>query len=120
MSFLKPSFRHPSSTKHEAGFYKADYEGRISTLCAGWGHDSINASIVAACYEMNIEPHKVVKLSAIGCSSKAPAYYLNNSHGFNTVHGRMPSVATGANMANKELKYLAVSADGASAKNGII
>ncbi|HLU94360.1 MAG TPA: 2-oxoacid:ferredoxin oxidoreductase subunit beta [Membranihabitans sp.] len=119
MSFLKPTFRHPSSTKNEAGFYKADYEGRISTLCAGCGHDSINASIVAACYEMNIEPHKVVKLSGIGCSSKAPAYYLNNSHGFNTVHGRMPSVATGANMANKDLTYLGVSGDGDSASIGI-
>src|SRR5690606_2545358 len=115
MSFVKPTFRHPTSTKNKAGFYKADYEGRISTLCAGCGHDSINASIVAACFEMNIEPHKVVKLSGIGCSSKAPAYYLNNSHGFNTVHGRMPSVATGANMANKDLTYLGVSGDGDSA-----
>lgn len=119
MSFIKPIFRHPGSTKNNAGFYKADYEGRISTLCAGCGHDSINASIVAACYEMNIEPHKVVKLSGIGCSSKAPAYYLNNSHGFNTVHGRMPSVATGANMANKDLTYLGVSGDGDSASIGI-
>lgn len=119
MSFIKPIFRHPTQTKNKAGFYKSDYEGRISTLCAGCGHDSINASIVAACYEMNIEPHKVVKLSGIGCSSKAPAYYLNNSHGFNTVHGRMPSVATGANMANRELTYLGVSGDGDSASIGI-
>ncbi|MBY5957782.1 2-oxoacid:ferredoxin oxidoreductase subunit beta [Membranicola marinus] len=119
MSYIKPTFRHPSSTKNEAGFYRADYEGKISTLCAGCGHDSINASIVAACYEMNIEPHKVVKLSGIGCSSKAPAYYLDNSHGFNTVHGRMPSVATGANMANKDLTYLGVSGDGDSASIGI-
>ncbi len=119
MSFVKPTFRHPTAIKNKAGFYKADYEGRISTLCAGCGHDSINASIVAACYEMNIEPHKVVKLSGIGCSSKAPAYYLNNSHGFNTVHGRMPSVATGANMANRDLTYLGVSGDGDSASIGI-
>jgi len=119
MSYIKPTFRHPTSVKNEAGFFKADYEGRISTLCAGCGHDSINASIIAACYEMNVEPHKVVKLSGIGCSSKAPAYYLDNSHGFNTVHGRMPSVATGANMANKDLVYLGVSGDGDSASIGI-
>lgn len=119
MSYFKPVFRHPTSRKNEAGFYKSDYEGRISSLCAGCGHDSINASIIAACYEMNVEPHKIVKLSGIGCSSKAPAYYLNNSHGFNTVHGRMPSVATGAIMANKELVYLGVSGDGDSASIGI-
>lgn len=119
MSYVKPVFRHPTSRKNEAGFHKADYEGRISSLCAGCGHDSINASIIAACYEMNVEPHKIVKLSGIGCSSKAPAYYLNNSHGFNTVHGRMPSVATGAAMANKDLVYLGVSGDGDSASIGI-
>lgn len=119
MSYIKPTFRHPTATKNEAGFFKADYEGKISTLCAGCGHDSINASIIAACYDMNIEPHKIVKLSGIGCSSKAPAYYLDNSHGFNTVHGRMPSVATGANMANKDLTYLGVSGDGDSASIGI-
>lgn len=119
MSYVKSKFRHPTATKNKAGFYKADYEGKISTLCAGCGHDSINASIIAACYDMNIEPHKVVKLSGIGCSSKAPAYYLDNSHGFNTVHGRMPSVATGANMANKDLIYLGVSGDGDSASIGV-
>src|SRR5690625_2420969 len=119
MSYFKPIFRHPTRQKNEAGFYKSDYEGRISSLCAGCGHDSINASIIAACYEMNVEPHKIVKLSGIGCSSKAPAYYLNNSHGFNTVHGRMPSVATGAIMANKDMVYLGVSGDGDSASIGI-
>lgn len=119
MSYIKPTFRHPTSQKNKAGFYKHDYEGKMSSLCAGCGHDSINASIVTACYEMDIEPHRVVKLSGIGCSSKAPAYYLDNSHGFNTVHGRMPSVATGANMANKELVYLGVSGDGDSASIGI-
>lgn len=119
MSYIKPTFRHPSSTKNEAGFFKADYEGKMSTLCAGCGHDSITAAIVDACFDMAIEPHKVVKLSGIGCSSKAPAYYLNNSHGFNTVHGRMPSVATGANMSNKDHIYLGVSGDGDSASIGI-
>jgi 2-oxoglutarate ferredoxin oxidoreductase subunit beta len=119
MSFIKPTFRHPSRTKNKAGFYKSDYEGKISTLCAGCGHDSINAAIIEACFEMSIEPHKLVKLSGIGCSSKSPAYYLDNSHGFNTVHGRMPAVATGANMANKDLIYLGVSGDGDSASIGI-
>src|SRR5690606_32372714 len=119
MSFLKPTFRHPSSTKNEAGFYKADYEGRISTLCAGCGHDSINASIVAACYEMNIEPHKVVKLSGIGYSYKATAFFLNHSHGIHTLQRREASVATGANMAQKDLAYLGVSGDGDSASIGI-
>ncbi len=119
MSFVKPTFRHPSSKKNKVGYYKADYEGKISSLCAGCGHDSINFALIDACYEMSIEPHKLVKLSGIGCSSKSPAYYLENSHGFNTVHGRMPSVATGANMANKDLTYLGVSGDGDSASIGI-
>ena len=79
--------------KNTIGYAKADYEGVISTLCAGCGHDSISGAIVQACYEMAIEPHRVAKLSGIGCSSKTPNYFLNNSHGFNSVHGRMPSVA---------------------------
>jgi len=100
--------------------YSIDYyEGSLSTLCAGCGHDSISASVVQACYEANIEPHKVAKLSGIGCSSKTPAYFLNNSHGFNSVHGRMPSVATGANMANRDLTYIGISGDGDSASIGM-
>jgi 2-oxoglutarate ferredoxin oxidoreductase subunit beta len=95
------------------------YEGSLSTLCAGCGHDSINAGIVQACWEMNIEPHKLAKLSGIGCSSKSPAYFLSNSHGFNSVHGRMPSVATGANLANRELIYFGVSGDGDTASIGM-
>ncbi len=119
MTYIKPTFRHPSQKKNKVGFLKSDYEGAISTLCAGCGHDSISASIVQACYEMDIEPHKLAKLSGIGCSSKTPTYFLSNSHGFNTVHGRMPSVATGANMANRELTYLGVSGDGDTASIGI-
>lgn len=101
------------------GYTKKDYEGVISTLCAGCGHDSISAAISEACYELNIEPHKVAKISGIGCSSKTPAYFLNASHGFNSVHGRMPSVATGANLANRDLKYLGVSGDGDTASIGM-
>jgi 2-oxoglutarate ferredoxin oxidoreductase subunit beta len=105
--------------KNELGYTVDYYEGSLSTLCAGCGHDSINAAIVQACWEMNIEPHQVAKLSGIGCSSKSPAYFLANSHGFNSVHGRMPSVATGANLANRNLIYLGVSGDGDSASIGM-
>src|SRR5207237_802221 len=85
------------------------YEGKISTLCAGCGHDSISAALVQACWELDIQPHRVAKLSGIGCSSKTPDYFLGASHGFNTVHGRMPSVLTGANLANRALLYLGAS-----------
>jgi 2-oxoglutarate ferredoxin oxidoreductase subunit beta len=119
MTFVKPTFRHPARVKNTVGFTRADYEGALSTLCAGCGHDSISASIIQACYEMAIEPHRIAKLSGIGCSSKTPTYFLGNSHGFNTVHGRMPSVTTGANMANRDLIYLGVSGDGDSASIGL-
>jgi len=115
----KPKMHHPALQPNEVGFTRRDYEGRISTLCAGCGHDSISASIIQACWEMNIEPHRVAKLSGIGCSSKTPDYFLGNSHGFNTVHGRMPSVLTGANLANRDLLYLGVSGDGDSASIGL-
>lgn len=91
----------------------------MSTLCAGCGHDSVSGAIIQACFELAIEPHKVAKLSGIGCSSKTPTYFLGNSHGFNSVHGRMPSVATGANLANKGLTYIGVSGDGDSASIGM-
>jgi 2-oxoglutarate ferredoxin oxidoreductase subunit beta len=119
MSFVKPSFRHPGLEKNKVGYTRADYEGSISTLCAGCGHDSISAAIVQACYEIDLEPHRLAKISGIGCSSKTPAYFLNNSHGFNSVHGRMPSVATGAYMANRDLLYLGVSGDGDTASIGM-
>jgi 2-oxoglutarate/2-oxoacid ferredoxin oxidoreductase subunit beta len=119
MTYVKPNFRHPGLLKNKIGFAKADYEGKISTLCAGCGHDSISGAIVQACYEMSIQPHQLAKLSGIGCSSKTPTYFLDNSHGFNTVHGRMPSVATGAYMANRDLIYLGVSGDGDTASIGM-
>jgi 2-oxoglutarate ferredoxin oxidoreductase subunit beta len=120
MTYLaKPKFHHPALPKNELGYTRRDYEGKISTLCAGCGHDSITASIIEACYELAIEPHRVAKISGIGCSSKTPDYFLGNSHGFNTVHGRMPSVLTGANLANRDLLYMGVSGDGDSASIGV-
>jgi len=119
MSYQIPAFRHPSLPVNELGFTRADYEGSISTLCAGCGHDSISGSIVRACHELSIPPHKIAKLSGIGCSSKAPTYFLGKSHGFNSVHGRMPSVVTGAAMANRDLMYLGVSGDGDTASIGM-
>ena len=119
MTYFRSTFRHPALPKNDLGYTVDYYEGSLSTLCAGCGHDSINASIVEACWEMSIEPHKVAKLSGIGCSSKSPAYFLANSHGFNSVHGRMPSVATGANLANRDLTYFGVSGDGDTASIGM-
>lgn len=119
MTYIKPQFRHPALAKNERGFAKKDYEGAISTLCAGCGHDSISGALVQACFELNIEPHRIAKLSGIGCSSKTPTYFLSNSHGFNSVHGRMPSVATGAILANRHLTYLGVSGDGDTASIGM-
>jgi 2-oxoglutarate/2-oxoacid ferredoxin oxidoreductase subunit beta len=119
MSFLpKPKLHHPKLPVNALGFTRRDYEGAISTLCAGCGHDSISAAIIQACFELDIEPHRVAKMSGIGCSSKTPDYFLGASHGFNSVHGRMPSVLTGANLANRELTYLGVSGDGDSASIG--
>ncbi|MBK7657579.1 MAG: 2-oxoacid:ferredoxin oxidoreductase subunit beta [Betaproteobacteria bacterium] len=115
----KPKLHHPSLHTNKVGYTRRDYEGRISTLCAGCGHDSISAAIIQACWELDIEPHRVAKLSGIGCSSKTPDYFLGASHGFNTVHGRMPSVLTGANLANRDLLYLGVSGDGDSASIGL-
>ena len=115
----KPRLHHPSLRANRVGYTRRDYEGRISTLCAGCGHDSISAAIIQACWELDIEPHKVAKLSGIGCSSKTPDYFLGASHGFNTVHGRMPSVLTGAYLANRDLLYLGVSGDGDSASIGL-
>ena len=119
MTYVRSTFRHPALPKNELGYTVDYYEGSLSTLCAGCGHDSINAAIVEACWQLNIEPHKVAKLSGIGCSSKSPAYFLANSHGFNSVHGRMPSVATGANLANRDLIYFGVSGDGDTASIGM-
>jgi 2-oxoglutarate ferredoxin oxidoreductase subunit beta len=120
MTYLpKPKLHHPDMPKNALGFTRRDYEGAISTLCAGCGHDSISAAIIRACFELDLPPHRIAKLSGIGCSSKTPTYFLGNSHGFNSVHGRMPSVLTGANLANRDLVYLGVSGDGDSASIGI-
>ncbi len=115
---VKPKFHHPELPKNDLGYTHRDYEGKISTLCAGCGHDSITGAIIEACFKLAIEPHRVAKISGIGCSSKTPDYFLGNSHGFNSVHGRMPSVLTGANLANRDLIYLGVSGDGDSASIG--
>src|SRR5438477_3091330 len=115
----KPRLHHPKLPTNALGYTRRDYEGAISTLCAGCGHDSISAAIVQAFYDLDIAPHRVAKLSGIGCSSKTPTYFLGNSHGFNSVHGRMPSVLTGANLANRDLIYLGVSGDGDSASIGL-
>ena len=115
---VKPKFHHPELPKNDLGYTHRDYEGKVSTLCAGCGHDSITSAIIEACFKLSIEPHRVAKISGIGCSSKTPDYFLGNSHGFNSVHGRMPSVLTGANLANRDLIYLGVSGDGDSASIG--
>ena len=120
MTYLvKPKLLWENAPKNSLGYTKRDYEGAISTLCAGCGHDSISAALVQACFDLDIQPHRVAKLSGIGCSSKTPDYFLGNSHGFNTTHGRMPSVLTGAALANRDLIYLGISGDGDSASIGI-
>ncbi len=120
MTFLpKPKLHHPELPTNAVGLTRRDYEGAISTLCAGCGHDSISAAIIRACFELALPPHRIAKLSGIGCSSKTPTYFLGQAHGFNSVHGRMPSVLTGANLANRDLIYLGVSGDGDSASIGL-
>jgi 2-oxoglutarate ferredoxin oxidoreductase subunit beta len=98
---------------------RRDYEGAMSTLCAGCGHDSVTAAIIQAFWELDVAPHRVAKLSGIGCSSKTPTYFLREAHGFNGVHGRMPALATGANAANGELLYIGISGDGDSLSIGL-
>jgi len=119
MSYVKPKFRHPNLPVNTLGYTVADYDGSLSTLCAGCGHDSISAAIKQACFQSAIPPHRIAKVSGIGCSSKMPTYFLGKSHGFNSVHGRMPSVATGASLANRELTYIGVSGDGDTASIGM-
>ncbi|MFK8052318.1 MAG: 2-oxoacid:ferredoxin oxidoreductase subunit beta [Woeseiaceae bacterium] len=120
MSYIsKPKVAHPDLPKNRHGLTYRDYEGVVSTLCAGCGHDSVTGAVVQALFELEIEPHGLAKMSGIGCSSKTPAYFLSSSHGFNSVHGRMPSVTTGANAANRELTYLGISGDGDSLSIGM-
>jgi 2-oxoglutarate ferredoxin oxidoreductase subunit beta len=114
----KPKVSHPGMPRNSLGLTVRDYEGAVSTLCAGCGHDSVTAAIIQAVFELNIEPHMLAKMSGIGCSSKTPAYFVSQSHGFNAVHGRMPSVTTGANAANRKLTYIGVSGDGDSLSIG--
>ncbi len=120
MSYIaKPKVSHPKAPRNDLGLTERDYEGVVSTLCAGCGHDSVTAAIIQAVFELGIEPHTLGKMSGIGCSSKTPAYFVSQSHGFNSVHGRMPSVTTGANAANNALTYIGVSGDGDSLSIGM-
>lgn len=120
MTYMRrPAVQHSSQRANALGLTERDYEGRISTLCAGCGHDAISAAIVRTCFELAIEPHRLAKFSGIGCSSKTPAYFLGGSHGINAVHGRMPSVVTGANAANPHLYCLGVSGDGDTLSIGL-
>ena len=115
----KPKVHHPSLAKNKLGLTRRDYEGALSTLCAGCGHDSITAALIQVFFELEVEPHRVAKLSGIGCSSKTPTYFMREAHGFNGVHGRMPAIATGANAANRELMYIGISGDGDSLSIGL-
>src|SRR5688572_15373704 len=120
MTFIaKPKVHHPSLPKNALGLTRRDYEGSLSTLCAGCGHDSITAALTEACWGLSLEPQNVVKLSGIGCSSKTTAYFVSGGHGFNSVHGRMPSIAMGANAANRDLHYVGVSGDGDTLSIGL-
>src|SRR6476660_6220797 len=109
----------PAPKTNRIGLAVIDYKGGKTTLCAGCGHNAISERIVDAMYEMGVQPERVAKLSGIGCSSKSPAYFMSRSHSFNSVHGRMPSVATGAMLANRNLLTLGVSGDGDTASIGV-
>jgi 2-oxoglutarate ferredoxin oxidoreductase subunit beta len=118
-SIKKPPVLHPSARPNNIGLTMRDYEGSMSTLCAGCGHDSITAAIVRAFYEMDTPPHMIAKLSGIGCSSKTPTYFVAGAHGFNSAHGRMPPIATGASAGNRDLTYIGISGDGDSLSIGL-
>ncbi len=117
-SIAKPPVRHPTARTNGLGLTLRDYEGAMSTLCAGCGHDSVTAALVQAAWELELPPHRAAKMSGIGCSSKTTAYFMKQSHGFNSVHGRMPSVTSGANAANRSLTYIGISGDGDSLSIG--
>src|SRR5277367_4113977 len=118
-SIAKPTAIHPSLHRNQLGLTIRDYEGSMSTLCAGCGHDSVTAAIIRACWELSVAPHMLAKMSGIGCSSKTPTYFVSGAHGFNSAHGRMPAIATGANAANKDLTYIGISGDGDSLSIGL-
>ena len=109
----------PSSNTNLIGLKKQDYKGSPTTLCAGCGHNSISSQIITAAFELGIQPEQVVKISGIGCSSKSPAYFMNRSFAFNSVHGRMPSVASGAMLANRDLITIGISGDGDTGSIGL-
>jgi len=118
-SIAKPIATHPTLQRNALGLTIRDYEGSMSTLCAGCGHDSITAAVIRALWELDTQPHMVAKLSGIGCSSKTPTYFVSGAHGFNSAHGRMPAIATGAAAANRDLLYIGVSGDGDSLSIGL-
>ena len=119
MSFIaKPKISLPGEQKNKIGLLLRDYEGSLSTLCAGCGHDSITAALVQALWEMSIAPETMIKMSGIGCSTKTPAYFVHGDHGFNSVRERMPSVTTGALAANRALIGIGASGDGDSLSIG--
>ncbi|HET7457873.1 MAG TPA: 2-oxoacid:ferredoxin oxidoreductase subunit beta [Gemmatimonadaceae bacterium] len=118
-SIAKPPVRHPSLQTNALGLTRRDYEGAMSTLCAGCGHDSVTAALVQTLFELDVPPHATAKMSGIGCSAKTTAYFLKQSHGFNGVHGRMPSLASGAHAANRNLVCIGVSGDGDSLSIGL-
>ena len=113
----KPAGR-PANT-NTIGLTQVEYRGGDSTLCQGCGHNSITSQIIAAAFELALQPSQLIKMSGIGCSSKTPAYFLNRSHGFNTLHGRMPSVTTGAVLGNRRLLAIGVSGDGDTGSIGL-
>jgi 2-oxoglutarate/2-oxoacid ferredoxin oxidoreductase subunit beta len=118
-SIQKPPVRHQALQRNALGLTRRDYEGAMSTLCAGCGHDSVTAALVQAVWELDLPPHRAAKMSGIGCSSKTTAYFLKQSHGFNGVHGRMPALASGANAANRGLAFIGISGDGDSLSIGL-
>src|ERR1044071_8683423 len=118
-SIAKPIATHPTLQRNALGLTIRDYEGSMSTLCAGCGHDSITAAVIRALWELDTPPHMIAKLSGIGCSSKTPTYFVSGAHGFNSAHGRMPAIATGANAANRDLTYIGISGDGDSLSIGL-
>jgi 2-oxoglutarate ferredoxin oxidoreductase subunit beta len=107
------------SATNRVGLTQQEYRAGDTTLCQGCGHNSVTSQIIAAAYELSLAPHQVIKMSGIGCSSKTPAYFLGRSHGFNTLHGRMPSVTTGAVLANRHMLAIGVSGDGDTGSIGL-
>ncbi|HWF44681.1 MAG TPA: 2-oxoacid:ferredoxin oxidoreductase subunit beta [Candidatus Kapabacteria bacterium] len=118
-SIVKPVVTHPSLERNDLGLNLRAYEGAMSTLCAGCGHDSVTAAIIKAAWELSLDPHMIGKFSGIGCSSKTPTYFVSGAHGFNSAHGRMPAIATGAGAANRSLVAIGISGDGDSLSIGI-